>query len=78
MTGIDKNFYIFKFLLSILIFFQTKSANTSLKADKSMSSIFVERVHHSDSKTIRKVDKGCIKTRMSNFFELFGVILKCF
>ena len=45
MPGIDNNFDIFNFFaVNFDPFFQLKSTNSSLKANRSMSSIFVERL----------------------------------
>ena len=62
MPGIDKNIDIFNFLRSNLILFQPKSANISLKADRSMSSILVERLpsfwFQNDSKSRHRLYKN--------------------
>ena len=58
MSEIGKNFDLVDFLSQ----FQPMSANISLKTYWIMSSIFLERFQHSDSKTFQKGHTRCIKT----------------
>ena len=50
--------------------FQPKYANISSKAYRILSSIFVARLHHSDSKTMQKV----YKVHKNEDFEVFRII----